>query len=184
MNAIKAEHEESGRGEAPLPTRAAVSEAAAIQMGEVVRFVRENSDAAAVRARTSRDQPTSRTKAEEALATTGKDDAIRGQFRTAMGSLSTWLRTHSAHAPAPTRTQISALHDRLVEQRDLRWPAALAPGAEEKAARREVLTEAVRTVIASGRPVAEVAREFGVKRETLRDWVYRYREETGGFGRV
>ena len=180
MNAIKAEHEESGRGEAPLPTRAAVSEAAAIQMGEVVGFVRENSDAVVGTGADFEGSANLATKAEEALATTGKDDAIRGQFRTAMGNLSTWLRTHSAQAPAPTRTQISALHDRLVEQRDLRWPAALAPGAEEKAARREVLTEAVRMVIASGRPVAEVAREFGVKRETLRDWVYRYREEMGG----
>ena len=149
-------------------------------MGEVVGFVRENSDAVVGTGADFEGSANLATKAEEALATTGKDDAIRGQFRTAMGNLSTWLRTHSAQAPAPTRTQISALHDRLVEQRDLRWPAALAPGAEEKAARREVLTEAVRMVIASGRPVAEVAREFGVKRETLRDWVYRYREEMGG----
>jgi hypothetical protein len=179
MNAIKAEHAESGRGEAPLPTRAAVSEAAALQMGDVVRFVRENSDAAGGADTDFEGSANLAKKAEDVLGTTGKDRAIRGQFRTAMGALSTWLRTHSAQAPAPTRTQISVLHDRLVEQRDLRWPAALAPGAEEKAARREVLSEAVRTVIATDRPVSQVAREFRVPRETLRDWVNRYKEETG-----
>jgi hypothetical protein len=107
------------------------------------------------------------------------DDATKGQFRTAMGNLSTWLRTHSARAPAPTRTQISALHAKLVEERDVRWPAALAPGSEEKAARQEVLRNAVRAVFASGREVTSVAEEFGVNRRTLNDWVIRYEDETG-----
>jgi transposase-like protein len=39
----------------------------------------------------------------------------------------------------------------------------------------EVIAEAVRRVVASGRTVAEMARELGIPASTLRPWVARYR---------
>ena len=44
----------------------------------------------------------------------------------------------------------------------------------------EFKTEAVRAVISSSRTVADVAREFGVGAETLRNWVNAYRREHAG----
>ena len=41
----------------------------------------------------------------------------------------------------------------------------------------EFKTEAVRAVIDTSRTVAEVAREFGVGQETLRNWVNKYRRD-------
>ena len=44
----------------------------------------------------------------------------------------------------------------------------------------EFKNEAVRAVISSSRTVADVAREFGVGAETLRNWVNAYRREHAG----
>ena len=44
----------------------------------------------------------------------------------------------------------------------------------------EFKAEAVRAVISSSRTVADVAREFGVGAETLRNWVNAYRREHAG----
>jgi transposase len=44
----------------------------------------------------------------------------------------------------------------------------------------EFKSEAVRLVIESGRPIAEVAREIGIHEGTLGAWVNRYRTEYAG----
>ncbi len=44
----------------------------------------------------------------------------------------------------------------------------------------EFKAEVVRTVIISSRTVADVAREYGVGAETLRNWVNAYRREHAG----
>ncbi len=45
---------------------------------------------------------------------------------------------------------------------------------------REYREEAVKLVIETSRPIAEVARELGVNEGTLGNWVNRYREEHAG----
>lgn len=44
----------------------------------------------------------------------------------------------------------------------------------------EFKAEAVRAVIESSRTVADVAREYGIGAETLRNWVNKYRREHAG----
>ncbi len=180
MDAIKAEHAASGRSTPQMPTRAAVSEAASIQMGEVVRFVRENSDPVVGPGGDFEGSAKVLSKAQALLDGADTDPKLRSRLSDMMGDLSVWLRNHSASAPAPTRAQVASMHSRLVEERDRRWPASSPVDSAEKAARAELLRNAARKVIDEKLPVAVVAREIGQPRETLRDWVKRMREEIGG----
>jgi hypothetical protein len=118
MTAINADHQANQRPGSPMPTRAAVSEAAAIQAGEVVRFVRENSEALGGRGTDFEGSAALVTEARE-LIEAGDGEPV-SRMSNLIGRVSRWLTDHSATAPVKTRAQLAALHARLVHERDRR----------------------------------------------------------------
>ena len=101
-----------------MPTRAAVSEAAAIQAGEVVRFVRENSEAVGGRGVDHEGSAALVTEAR-ALIAAGDSEPV-SRLSNLTGRVSRRLTDHSATAPVKTRAQMAALHARLVQERERR----------------------------------------------------------------
>jgi len=94
------------------------SEAAAIQAGEVVRFVRESSDAVGGRGVDHEGSAALVTEARE-LRAAGEGEPV-SRLSNLTGRVSHWLTEHSATAPVKTRAQMAALHARLVQERDRR----------------------------------------------------------------
>lgn len=178
--AIAAEHKSSGRTTPQLPTKAAVSEAAGIQMGEVVRFVRENADAVVGAGADFEGSAQLVARAAPLAGTSSKDEGTKSQLRVLMGNLSSWLREHSAKAPAPTRAQVASSHAQLVAKRDELWPEATkGKDPAERAAWEANMKKAVDDKISTGDSYEVVARRFGVDDSTLRRWTIRIADETG-----
>jgi hypothetical protein len=120
MRAINTDHQTNQRAGEPLPTRAAVTEAAAIQVGEVVRFVRENSGAAVARGADYEGSRDLISLATSLISAGDSDPKFATKLSSLAGRFSRWLTDFSATAPAKTRIQMSAVHARLVQERDRR----------------------------------------------------------------
>jgi hypothetical protein len=120
MRAINADHQANHRPGAPLPTRAAVSQAAAIQVGEVVRFVRENADAAMSRGADFEGSRHLISQATSLISAGDSDPKFATRLSNLAGRFSRWLTDYSGTAPAATRVQMSAVHARLLRERDQR----------------------------------------------------------------
>ncbi|WP_143087087.1 phage tail protein [Geodermatophilus ruber] len=120
MRAINADHQANHRPGEPMPTRAAVSQAAALQVGEVVRFARENADVAMSRGADFEGSQNLISLAASLISAGDSDPKFATKVSNLAGRFSRWLTDHSGTAPASTRAQMSAVHARLLQERDRR----------------------------------------------------------------
>jgi hypothetical protein len=128
MRAIKDDHTTNKRPGEPLPTRGAVSQAAAIQMGEVVRFVRENSQAAGGTADDYKKSAALVAAAEALIAGAPSNPKFVSKAGRLSGRMTAWLTLNSAEAPPATRVLVSTTQAKLLAERDkYPAPAAAAP---------------------------------------------------------
>lgn len=175
MTAIKADHRAQQRPGEPQPTRAAVSRAAAIQAGEVVRFARENSGAAVGRGADHEGSRALIARATALISDGGSLPKFASLLSKLTGRFSGWLADHSGSAPAPTRIQMSAVHARLVAEAERRNREN--PLTEQQSGVLRLLGEGLTTGEISsrlsisgsavGRRVRELFLRFGVNSRQL-----------------
>ena len=113
MDAINTDHAKQKRPGAALPTRSAVSQAAAIQFSELVRYVRENADTATGGGVDFKGSSALVARVEQLIQGAGTNPKFASEATAALSRLTRWLRDHSTTAPPPTRALVARTREKL-----------------------------------------------------------------------